>query len=286
VRLPPRISPLELAVGQRVDIHSLVGAAQYNGSEGQIAQGPSDKGRWEVQIDFQCEERLVALKPENLRPKPSCGWELVATSLSPSTTERDVAEAFAQCGMVRSAQMEETQGIVMVEMAHRQGAEAALDKFQGYMMNSRPLKVEWSSRAREELEAPVRQQEQPSDAAVTGGGEAVASSIAGPQALRPRENEAAVPRRRRSAWDEENAGGIVYTGNPQEPVRDNTLAAAAAATTADSQPPLPPDLELCKLPVKELRRLLAERGANVAACFEKADLLEQAKLMRAAAPSA
>mmetsp|Transcript_34230 Transcript_34230/g.67397 ORF Transcript_34230/g.67397 Transcript_34230/m.67397 type:complete len:107 (+) Transcript_34230:1021-1341(+) len=63
-------------------------------------------------------------------------------------------------------------------------------------------------------------------------------------------------------------------------------AATAAAAPADSQPPLPPDLELCKLPVKELRRLLAERGANVAACFEKADLLEQAKLLRAAAPSA
>merc|ERR1712008_403872 len=101
-------------------------------------------------------------------------------------------------------------------------------------------------------------------------------------------DETAMPRRRRSAWDEENAGGIVYTdGSTQEPVRDSSLAAAAAAAAAaDSQPPLPPDLELCKLPVKELRRFLAERGANVAACFEKADLLEQAKLLRAAAPSA
>lgn len=285
MRLPPRSGPLELAVGQRVDIHSLVGAAQYNGSEGQIAQGPSEKGRWEVQIDFQCEERLVALKPDNLRPKPSCGWELAATSLSPSTTERDVAEAFAQCGIVRSAKVGETQGIVMVEMAHRAGAEAALSKRQGYMMNGRPLLVAWSTRAREELDATPQQTQQ------TAGSEDVAPLPAGPQAMKPTEecpqDEAAVPRRRRSAWDKENAGGIVYTGSAQEPVQDSSSAAAtAAAAPADSQPPLPPDLELCKLPVKELRRLLAERGANVAACFEKADLLEQAKLLRAAAPSA
>ena len=54
-----------------MDINSLVGAAQYNGCEGNVVQGPNEKGRWGVRVQFQGEERTLALKPENLQLKPT-----------------------------------------------------------------------------------------------------------------------------------------------------------------------------------------------------------------------
>lgn len=295
---------MELAAGARVDIHGLVGAAQYNGCEGRVMQGPNDKGRWEVQVDFQCEERTVSLKPENLQPKPSCGWELAAMSLQYSATEREVSEAFATCGMVRTARLTKnpdgsSKGICIVEMAHRSGAEAALEKLQGHMLRLRAMKVEWSLRAKQEFEMgtdkeaddakkpqaqpqpsetsagvePTPAADPPADADVTAAPPA-ADATAGSQETepaKPQTEEGASQRRRRSAWDQENSGGVVYTAPP----------ASGGASTADEPktPPLPPEEELSAMPAKELRRLLSDRGVNVSTCFEKSDLLEQARLL-------
>jgi len=307
-----------------VDIHGLVGAAQYNGCEGRVLQGPNEKGRWEVQVEFQCEERTVSLKPDNLQPKPTCGWELAAMSLAYSVTESDVSQAFATCGMVRSSRLAKnpdgsSKGICMVEMAHKSGAEAAMEKLQGYTLKGRALKVDWSLRARQEIDAgkekeaedakkprphmsagdavaPAASPSVPPPAAAGTPADAAGGTEAGAQdseAAKPAAEDAAEPaaedtakpaaedaakpaaeepgsqRRRRSAWDTENCGGVVYTGAP---------ASGGASAPEGGSSALPPEAELSAMPTKELRRLLADRGVNVSTCFEKADLLEQARL--------
>eukprot|EP00411_Alexandrium_monilatum_P086960 CAMPEP_0175710612 /NCGR_PEP_ID=MMETSP0097-20121207/40171_1 /TAXON_ID=311494 /ORGANISM="Alexandrium monilatum, Strain CCMP3105" /LENGTH=618 /DNA_ID=CAMNT_0017018035 /DNA_START=12 /DNA_END=1867 /DNA_ORIENTATION=- len=316
--VPTKRGRLELVAGARVDVHGLVGAAQYNGCEGRVLHGPNEKGRWEVQVAFQCEERTMSLKPENLQPKPTCGWEVAAMSLTYNASERDVSEVFATCGMVRASRMTKNQdgsskGVCMVEMAHKSGAEAAIEKLQGHMLHGRAMKVDWSLRARQEIDAGKEKemedakkqqegQQQPQEStpeASTGlsesapaapastatapdpaaaapgeaGNAAPAEGAPGATAATPAAEDGGSQRRRRSAWDAENSGGVVYI---------NPAASDAAAAGAKAEP-LPPESELSAMPAKELRRLLADRGVNVSTCFEKADLLEQARLLAAKA---
>lgn len=158
--LPPLAKPqkggLKLFHGACVDIHDLVGGAQYNGCEGRILDGPNEKGRWEVAVQFQCEERKISLKQENVQPKPSCGWELVAMSLNTKTSSEDLSPVFAQCGLLKNVRMPRKEDgsskcMCMIEMAQRSGAEAALKTLQGHVIHGKALKVEWSTRAKREM---------------------------------------------------------------------------------------------------------------------------------------
>eukprot|EP00439_Symbiodinium_sp_Y106_P032636 s5183_g3.t3 len=59
-KVPTEAAPqrgLALAPGRKADVHGLKGASQYNGCEGIVIEGPNDKGRWEVQVDYQCETK-------------------------------------------------------------------------------------------------------------------------------------------------------------------------------------------------------------------------------------
>merc|ERR1719221_201105 len=98
----------------------------------------------------------MSLKPENLQAKPSNGWELVATCFGRGATERDVSETFAQCGLLKSARLAKSEdgsslGTCIVEMAHKEGAETALETLQGRLLDGKPLRLEWSEKSKQEM---------------------------------------------------------------------------------------------------------------------------------------
>eukprot|EP00928_Gymnodinium_smaydae_P032445 TRINITY_DN23496_c0_g1_i1.p1 TRINITY_DN23496_c0_g1~~TRINITY_DN23496_c0_g1_i1.p1 ORF type:complete len:435 (+),score=117.74 TRINITY_DN23496_c0_g1_i1:128-1432(+) len=138
---------LKIFKGASVDLLGLVGAAQYNGCEALVVEGPNEKGRWKVLVQFQCEERELALKPENLRPKPSCGWELAVPS-HPTLGELDMSRTFAKFGSLRGISSEEPRS---VQMSSREDAEAALRALQGQPLNGELMRVEWSAKAKTEM---------------------------------------------------------------------------------------------------------------------------------------
>lgn len=147
---------LHLASGRRVDVHSLKGAAQYNGCEGRIFSGPNDKGRWEVQVDYQCETKTLSLAAENLQPKPSCGWELVVAPLGMGVIENDIAEAFLKVARIRSATLTRdekgiSKGVCLVEMHLKGDAEDVMKNLQGLMLRGRELKIDWSTKTKSEM---------------------------------------------------------------------------------------------------------------------------------------
>eukprot|EP00439_Symbiodinium_sp_Y106_P025938 s5183_g3.t1 len=107
-KVPTEAAPqrgLALAPGRKADVHGLKGASQYNGCEGIVIEGPNDKGRWEVQVDYQCETKTLSLLESNLQPKPSCGWELVIAPIALGIKETDVSQALSVHGRVRHVKM-------------------------------------------------------------------------------------------------------------------------------------------------------------------------------------
>eukprot|EP00434_Breviolum_minutum_P005974 symbB.v1.2.005267.t2/scaffold286.1/size306100/6 len=64
-KVPVEATPqrgLKLAPGRKADVQGLKGASQYNGCEGIVIEGPNDKGRWEVQVDYQCETKTPGIQ--------------------------------------------------------------------------------------------------------------------------------------------------------------------------------------------------------------------------------
>lgn len=55
-----------LDVGADVQIHSLTGSTEHNGSRGQLVRFDEDTGRWDVCITIGQRGRVLALKPANL----------------------------------------------------------------------------------------------------------------------------------------------------------------------------------------------------------------------------
>jgi hypothetical protein len=55
-----------LHVGAEVQIHSLTGATEHNGSRGELLRFDSEKGRWDVRIGIGQKGRVLALKPDNM----------------------------------------------------------------------------------------------------------------------------------------------------------------------------------------------------------------------------
>lgn len=73
-KVPTEAAPqrgLALAPGRKADVYGLKGASQYNGCEGIVIEGPNDKGRWEVQVDYQCETKTLSLLESNLQDRKS-----------------------------------------------------------------------------------------------------------------------------------------------------------------------------------------------------------------------
>eukprot|EP00927_Polykrikos_kofoidii_P034891 TRINITY_DN29505_c0_g1_i1.p1 TRINITY_DN29505_c0_g1~~TRINITY_DN29505_c0_g1_i1.p1 ORF type:complete len:894 (+),score=203.65 TRINITY_DN29505_c0_g1_i1:69-2750(+) len=148
--------PMEMGIGARVDIFGLVGAAQYNGCCGRIVDGPNEKSRWMVQVERQAEAKTLALLQDNLRVKPTCGWEVVAAGLSNLASEEDITDAFAKCGGIVSAKVTrdlngESKGVALIELASREAAEKALDTMQESEIRGRPIKVQWSTMVKQEM---------------------------------------------------------------------------------------------------------------------------------------
>ncbi|MEW6737402.1 MAG: RNA-binding protein [Acidobacteriota bacterium] len=73
--------------------------------------------------------------------------KLYVGNLSFSTTEDELNKLFSQAGAVESARIVtdrdsgQSRGFGFVEMANRSDGEAAISQFNGYTLNSRPLKV-------------------------------------------------------------------------------------------------------------------------------------------------
>lgn len=153
---PSNQKGLVLAVGRRVDVHGLKGAAQYNGSEGRIFSGPNEKGRWEVQINYQCEDKTLSLAAENLQPKPSCGWELIVAPIGFGIVEADVAEALSKLARARSVNMTRDEkgvpkGVCLVEMPLKTDAEEVLKHSHGLLLKGREVKIDWSTKTKMEM---------------------------------------------------------------------------------------------------------------------------------------
>lgn len=107
-------------------------------------------------MDFQCELRTISLLSENLQPKPICGWELVVAPVSATTRDQEISEVFSPFGWVRSVNTTrdidgQSKGVCLVEMAHRVGAEAVMLHLQGHEIRGRPLKIDWSTKVKQEM---------------------------------------------------------------------------------------------------------------------------------------
>lgn len=150
---------LKLAPGRKADVHGLKGAGQYNGCEGIVIEGPNDKGRWEVQVDYQCETKTLSLLEANLQPKPSCGWELVIAPIGLGIKETDVSQALAVHGRVRHVKMTNPPGVCLVEMALKDGAEAAYQKLRRFELKGTQVSVDWSTMAKTEMGMCKKRQE-------------------------------------------------------------------------------------------------------------------------------
>jgi len=147
---------LVVDINARVNIQGLKGAPQYNGCEGKVTNGPNEKGRWLVQLIFAGAMKELALLPENLEPKPSCGWELVAGGLSMSTTEQDVSRVFARFGQVQRTTITRdlngiSKGVALVVMSHKASAEGALAAAHEIDVCGIPAKVQWSTMVKQEM---------------------------------------------------------------------------------------------------------------------------------------
>lgn len=147
---------LEIEIGGKVDIHGLAGAAQYNGHEGRVVAGPNEKGRWKVELTYQGEQKDIALKPENLQPKPTCGWELVVAAIPESASEADVTEAFKQFGSVVSCKVTRdengvSKSVALVVMNLKENAEKALSPTVEIKVSSVPAKVQWSTMVKTQM---------------------------------------------------------------------------------------------------------------------------------------
>jgi len=143
-------------INAKVNIQGLKGAPQYNGCEGKVTNGPNEKGRWLVQLIFAGAMKELALLPENLEPKPSCGWELVAGGLSMSTTEQDVVRVFARFGQVQRTTITRdlngiSKGVALVVMSHKASAEGALAVSHEIDVCGIPAKVQWSTMVKQEM---------------------------------------------------------------------------------------------------------------------------------------
>lgn len=143
-------------INAKVNIQGLKGAPQYNGLEGKVTNGPNEKGRWLVQLIFAGAMKELALLPENLEPKPSCGWELVAGGLSMSTTEQDVTRVFARFGQVQRTTITRdlngiSKGVALVVMSHKASAEGALAVANEIDICGIPAKVQWSTMVKQEM---------------------------------------------------------------------------------------------------------------------------------------
>mmetsp|Transcript_95592 Transcript_95592/g.270477 ORF Transcript_95592/g.270477 Transcript_95592/m.270477 type:complete len:754 (-) Transcript_95592:70-2331(-) len=147
---------LELEVGAKVDLHGLVGAAQYNGCQGRVVAGPNAKDRWDVELEFQQEPKTLSLLAANLQPKPTCGWEVIAAGLTSIADEQDVERAFQQAGQVRKVKVTRdidgvSKGVALVEMCNREGAEKALEMLDETRVRGWPIKVQWSTMVKQEM---------------------------------------------------------------------------------------------------------------------------------------
>jgi len=147
---------LVVDINAKVNIQGLKGAPQYNGCEGKVTNGPNEKGRWLVQLIFAGAMKELALLPENLEPKPSCGWELVAGGLSMSTTEQDVVRVFARFGQVQRTTITRdlngiSKGVALVVMSHKASAEGALAVSHEIDVCGIPAKVQWSTMVKQEM---------------------------------------------------------------------------------------------------------------------------------------
>lgn len=152
---------LKVAPGRKADVHGLKGAAQYNGCEGIVIEGPNDKGRWEVQVDYQCETKTLSLLESNLQPKPSCGWELVIAPIGLGIKETDVSQALTPHGRVRHVKMTNPPGVCLVEMALKEGAEAAFNNLRHFELKGTQVSVDWSTMAKTEMGMCNKRQEKP-----------------------------------------------------------------------------------------------------------------------------
>jgi hypothetical protein len=149
-------SGLEVAAGVKVDIHGLVGAAQYNGREGLVVAGPNEKCRWKVQVSFEGDLKDVALKEENLQPKPTCGWELVVAAISESSVEADVIAAFKEFGSVQSCKVTRdidgiSKSVALIVMDTKENAEKALNTRHDIKVSGVPAKVQWSTMVKQQM---------------------------------------------------------------------------------------------------------------------------------------
>lgn len=156
---PPSAIPqrgLALAPGRKADVHSLKSAAQYNNCECRVLDGPNDKGRWEVEVDYQCEMKTLSLMAANLHPKPSCGWELVVAPVVTGVQDTEISQAFSPFGRVRSVNMTRDENgtfknVCLVEMALREAAEAVMKELNGFILKGKAVKIDWSTMAKTEM---------------------------------------------------------------------------------------------------------------------------------------
>lgn len=147
---------LVIEAGVKVEIHGLVGSAQYNGCEGKVIAGPNEKGRWKVEVLFEGSLKEMALQPSNMEPKPTCGWELVVAGLRELSAEQDVAAAFASFGRVESCKVTRdlnghSKGVALVVMTAKASAESALQFNSEIRVNGIPITLQWSTMVKQQM---------------------------------------------------------------------------------------------------------------------------------------
>ncbi|CAE7852417.1 unnamed protein product [Symbiodinium sp. KB8] len=165
-KVPTEAAPqrgLALAPGRKADVYGLKGASQYNGCEGIVIEGPNDKGRWEVQVDYQCETKTLSLLESNLQPKPSCGWELVIAPIALGIKETDVSQALSVHGRVRHVKMTDPPGVCLAQMTLKDGAEAALQNLRRFEIKGTQVSVDWSTMAKTEMGLCNKRHQKPPD---------------------------------------------------------------------------------------------------------------------------
>lgn len=147
---------LEIDIGRKVELHGLVGAAQYNGYQGKVFDGPNEKGRWEVDLEFVSEPKTLSLLPANLHPKPTRGWEVIAAGLTVETPECEVESFFKRVGQVRQVKITKdtdgvSKGVALVEMCLKEAAEKALETLNECTIRGNVIKVQWSTMVLQEM---------------------------------------------------------------------------------------------------------------------------------------
>lgn len=151
----PKKHGLYVDIGKRVDIFGLKGAAQYNGCEGRVSAGPNEKARFLVHLVYQGDVKELALLEDNLRAKPTCGWEVVAAGLPMNVTEEDISLVFCKIGVVQHVKVTRDQnglskGVALIVMAHREAAERALGMPEVEICGI-GVKLQWSTMVKQEM---------------------------------------------------------------------------------------------------------------------------------------